>query len=179
MIHEDVLSQLAALPRSKERDDFMRFAASAGEAALRRDGGPEHVTASCFVFTRDFASTLLCFHKKGRFWVQLGGHIEAQDNSLAEAALREVREESAMRGLSLLSSAIVDFDRHDLNAGFACQAHWDIGFAALAPGDAAITVSDESEDVRWFPVNALPEAAAHGLAARITRAREAAISLVA
>jgi 8-oxo-dGTP pyrophosphatase MutT (NUDIX family) len=177
VIHEDVLAQLAVLPHSGERDDFIRFVSSAGDAALRRDGGPEHVTASCFVFTPDLEHTLLCFHRKGRFWVQLGGHIEAQDGSLAEAALREAREESAIHGMSLLSSAIVDLNRHELNSGFTCHAHWDVGFAAVAPADATITVSDESEDVRWFPVDALPRVAAGGLTARVMRTREAAAQL--
>lgn len=47
--------------------------------------------------------------------------------------------------------------RHDLAAAFGtCRTHWDVGFVAFADPDARTVVSDESEDVAWFPVDALP-----------------------
>jgi hypothetical protein len=36
--------------------------------------------------------------------------------------------------------------------------HYDVRFLALAPADAVHAVSEESLDVRWFPVDALPSA---------------------
>ncbi|WP_250444691.1 NUDIX domain-containing protein [Actinotalea sp. C106] len=36
---------------------------------------------------------------KGQFWVQVGGHLEAGDGSVAEVALHEAREESGVDGL--------------------------------------------------------------------------------
>ncbi|MBH0098050.1 NUDIX domain-containing protein [Salinibacterium sp. NSLL150] len=156
MIAHDLLTQLAALPSSNTRDSFLSFASAGNRSALKRDGGPEHVTASCFVFSPDFERVLLCFHRKGQFWVQFGGHIEPQDASIADAALREAREESGIARLSLLSDSIVDLDRHELHGGFACAAHWDVGFVALAAADVDFAASDESEDVRWFATNALP-----------------------
>ena len=148
---EHLFTSLGELPESGLRDAYLRFLTTAGDASLRRDGGPEHVTGSCFVFSPDFDQVLLCFHRKGKFWVQFGGHIEPQDVSVAAAAQREAREESGIGGLVLLSPAIMDLDRHELHAGFSCTAHWDVGFAAVANPDTAISVSDESEDVRWFP----------------------------
>lgn len=167
MVHDDVLIPLAALPQSDERDAFIRFVSSGGDASLRREGGLEHVTASCFVFSPDLTQVLLCFHRKGGFWVQFGGHIESWDASLAEAALREAREESGIDELAPVSEGIVDLGRHELRGRFACSAHWDIGFAATADPGTAITVSDESEDVRWFPVDDLPQGSADGLAMRV------------
>lgn len=177
MIHADLLDRLSAIPSTGERDSFVRFVSTGGDAALRRDGGVEHVTASCFVFTPDFERTLLCFHGKGRFWVQLGGHLEPQDATVADAALREAREESGLDGLVLLSGSIVDLDRHELGGGFACHAHWDIGFAAVVGDDERLTVSDESEDLRWFPVDGLPADVPDRFAARLHAARGAAIAL--
>lgn len=174
----DVLADLAALPPSATRDAYLEFVSSNGDAALRREGGPEHLTASCFVFSPDLTRTLLCFHRKGGFWVQFGGHLEPQDASLASAAQREAREESGIDDLALLSAAIVDLDRHDLHGGFSCAAHWDTGFVAVVAAATTITVSDESDDVRWFPVDALPEGAVAGLAERLRRAREAAVDIL-
>lgn len=146
--------------------------------AVRRDGGPEHLTASCFVLSPDLDRVLLCFHRKGQFWVQVGGHTEPGDTTLAGAAYREAREESGLAGLvpfdpdlepsadladrpvagrQAVPAAPVDVHRHDLAAAFGtCRTHWDVGFVAFADPDARTAVSDESEDVAWFPVDALP-----------------------
>ncbi|MCU1444950.1 NUDIX domain-containing protein [Cryobacterium sp.] len=138
------------------RDEYLSFVGGSPHTALARDGGPEHVTGSCFVFTPDLARVLLCFHKKGRFWVQLGGHVEPVDGSVAEAAYREAREECGIDDLSPIG-ALLDVDRHGLGGGFRCSVHWDVGFAAIARPEAAPVASAESEDVAWWPVAALPE----------------------
>lgn len=173
----NLLASLRTLPESGSRDAYLRFLEVAGDAALRRNGGPEHVTGSCFVFSPEFDRVLLCFHRKGQFWVQFGGHVESKDASVAEAAQREAREESGIDDLVLLSPAIVDLDRHDLHGGFSCTTHWDVGFAAAADPDAEIAVSDESEDVRWFPINELPVQVPAGFCARLEHARRTAMAL--
>ncbi|MEE2521977.1 NUDIX domain-containing protein [Pseudarthrobacter sp. J75] len=175
---DHLLAALKELPESGPRDSYLKFVESAGDAALRREGGPEHVTGSCFVFSPGFDQVLLCFHRKGQFWVQFGGHIELQDANVAEAAQREAREESGISGLRLLSTDIVDLDRHELHSGFSCKAHWDVGFAALADPGTSTSVSEESEDVRWFNVNELPAQVPAGLGARLDHARHRAMSLV-
>jgi hypothetical protein len=71
------------------RAEYLDFLDERRDTALDRDGGPTHITASCFVFNNDRTEVLLCFHRKGQFWVQLGGHIEPGDASVAEAGLRE------------------------------------------------------------------------------------------
>ncbi|MFE6234324.1 NUDIX hydrolase [Cellulosimicrobium sp. NPDC057862] len=144
--------------------------------AVRRDGGPQHLTASCFVLSPDLDRVLLCFHRKGQFWVQVGGHTEPGDTTLAGSAYREAREESGIAGLvpfdpdpdpsagtrtglraDAVPAAPVDVHRHDLAAAFGtCRTHWDVGFVAFADPEARTAVSDESEDVAWFPVDALP-----------------------
>ena len=147
---------------------FVRGDAGPRADAVRRDGGPQHLTASCFVLSPDLDRVLLCFHRKGQFWVQVGGHTEPGDTTLAGAAYREAREESGVDGLvpfdpdasagpDVRPSAPVDVHRHDLAAAFGtCRTHWDVGFVAFADPDARTAVSDESEDVAWFAVDDLP-----------------------
>ena len=148
------------------RDEYLSFLRQRGDAALDRDGGPAHLTASCFIFTPDLAHVLLCFHRKGQFWVQVGGHIDASDDDLAGAALREAREESGLNDLTVVD-AVLDLDRHHLGAAFGrCQTHWDVGFVALAL-PAPPQVSDESERVAWFSVDALPPQMADSVPSRI------------
>ncbi|QHC71891.1 NUDIX domain-containing protein [Rathayibacter sp. VKM Ac-2801] len=157
------------------RDEYLAFLEQRGESALERDGSPEHVTASCFVLSPDLARVLLCFHRKGRFWVQLGGHVEPGDGSVAAAALREAREESGLARLRPLGELPLDLDRHGLGSGFGrCARHWDVGYGALADPDAPLIVSDESDDVAWWPVDALPAEVPPGFPERLAGALEAA-----
>jgi 8-oxo-dGTP pyrophosphatase MutT (NUDIX family) len=102
--------------------------------------------------------------------VQVGGHVDAEDATVAEAAQREAREETGIPGIELLTGRIADLNRHDLHGGFSCAAHWDVGFVAIADPGEHIVVSDESEDVRWFPVDALPADSAEGIEHRHTAA---------
>ncbi len=134
----------------------MRFLQDRGIVALDRDGDPQHLTASCLIFTPTLTHVLLCFHKKGQFWVQVGGHIDAtDDDDLVAAAMREAQEESGLTDLTVIDG-VLDLDRHDLGAAFGrCRIHWDVGVAALSPL-ASPRVSEESERVQWFPVDALP-----------------------
>jgi 8-oxo-dGTP pyrophosphatase MutT (NUDIX family) len=139
------------------QSEYLTFLTERENTSLDRDGGPTHITASCFVFNADRSEVLLCFHRKGQFWVQLGGHIEAGDATVADAALREAREEGGIVDLALVRRGPVDLDRHGLGDGFGrCSVHWDVGFAATAPAGAVPAVSDESEDVAWWPVSKLP-----------------------
>lgn len=151
------------------RDEYREFIASRRSAALDRDADRSHVTASCFVFSADLSSVLLCYHKKGRFWVQQGGHIESTDTSVAAAAFREAREEAGL-AVTPVSTLPLDVDRHDLGPGFVrCNVHWDVGFAGIADTSSQPTVSDESDDVQWWPVHALPPGIPVGFTERLLR----------
>ncbi|SDC82511.1 8-oxo-dGTP pyrophosphatase MutT, NUDIX family [Sanguibacter gelidistatuariae] len=150
------------------RDDYAEFLAARPARGLERDGGPEHVTGSAFVFTPDLTQVLLCFHRKGQFWVQLGGHVEPGDASVAHGALREAHEESGLDDLVLLRPTPVDLDRHGLGDGFGrCAVHWDVGYAVVAGGDLKTSVSEESEALAWFPVASLPADTPDGFAGRV------------
>ncbi|KQR17469.1 NUDIX hydrolase [Cellulomonas sp. Leaf334] len=147
--------------------EYRAFVAASGAAAVERSLAPEHLTASCFVLTPDLSRVLLCFHRKGQFWVQLGGHLEPGDSSLADAASREGREEGGIAGL-VAGRLPVDVHRHDLSAAFGrCRVHWDVGFVAYASPDAVPVVSDESEQVAWFDVDDLPAGTPDDFAVRL------------
>ncbi|MFI8191110.1 NUDIX hydrolase [Streptomyces sp. NPDC085946] len=107
-----------------------------------------HVTASALVVDPGGGRVLLTLHRKLRMWLQMGGHCEPGDASLAAAALREAAEESGVGGLSLLPGGPVRLDRHPIPP--PCHCHFDVQYAVLAPPDAVHAVSEESLDVRWF-----------------------------
>ncbi|UXY21811.1 NUDIX hydrolase [Streptomyces cynarae] len=106
-----------------------------------------HITASALVIDPEHGRVLLTLHKKIRMWLQMGGHCEPDDVTLADAARREATEESGIEGLILLPGGPVRLDRHHT----PCAWHLDVQYAALAPAGAVEAISDESLDLRWFP----------------------------
>lgn len=150
----------AFAPRS-ERDraaqaDFASFFGADG-GPVHRESGQDHLTASCVVFDVSLEHTLLVFHRKGQFWVQPGGHVEDGDDSVLSGALRELREETGIAVDPAAAPLAYDLDHHGLSSRFgSCASHLDVGIAVVVDRDAALTVSEESEALCWWPVDALP-----------------------
>ncbi|MGI5411072.1 NUDIX hydrolase [Streptomyces chartreusis] len=117
--------------------------------------GDGHITASALVIDPSRGRVLLTLHKKLRMWLQMGGHCEPADETLAAAALREATEESGVAGLSLLPGGPVRLDRHHT----PCAWHLDVQYAALAPAGAVEAISDESLDLRWFAYDEVADVA--------------------
>jgi 8-oxo-dGTP pyrophosphatase MutT (NUDIX family) len=118
---------------------------------------PDHLTAGALVLSHDGDQVLLNLHRKARRWFAFGGHLEPQDARLAGAALREGTEESGLRDLAVdpvpvhLSLHEVDFcDRR------GTVRHFDVRFLARLGAHTEPVVSDESLDLRWFPVDDVP-----------------------
>ncbi|MDT9680795.1 NUDIX hydrolase [Streptomyces sp. TRM76323] len=119
---------------------------SAYEDAMWRSCAAGHLTASALVVDPERGRVLLTLHRKLRMWLQMGGHCEPGDRTMAEAALREATEESGIPGLTLLPGGPVRLDRHST----PCAWHLDVQYAAVAPPGAVEAISDESLDLRWF-----------------------------
>jgi 8-oxo-dGTP pyrophosphatase MutT (NUDIX family) len=105
-----------------------------------------HITASALVVDPERERVLLTLHRKLRMWLQMGGHCEPADATLAEAALREATEESGIAGLTLLPGGPARLDRHHT----PCAWHLDVQYAAVAPPGSLEMISEESLDLRWF-----------------------------
>ncbi|MFG2551750.1 NUDIX hydrolase [Streptomyces sp. NPDC048581] len=131
-----------------------------------------HITASALVIDPSRGRVLLTLHKKLRMWLQMGGHCEPADETLATAALREGTEESGVAGLTLLPGGPVRLDRHHT----PCAWHLDVQYAALAPAGAVEAISDESLDLRWFAYDEVADVADESVVRLLqaTRARLAA-----
>ncbi|QIM20251.1 NUDIX domain-containing protein [Phycicoccus sp. HDW14] len=154
------------------RRSYLTFLASHPDGVAKA-GPPAHLTASCVVLDAAGERVLLTHHRRARQWFQFGGHLERADVSLWAAARREGREESGLAALEPLRDP-VQLDRHVLEGDFGhCREHLDVRFAAVAPEGVGPTVSDESLDVRWWPVDALPEGTRAELSPLVAVARGA------
>ncbi|MFD1830048.1 NUDIX hydrolase [Streptomyces desertarenae] len=126
-----------------------------------------HITASALVVDPRGGRVLLTHHRKLRMWLQTGGHCEPGDTTLAGAALREAREESGIRGLTLLPGGPVRLDRHLT----PCAWHLDVEYAVLAPEGAVEAVSEESLELRWFSYDEVASVADGSVVRLVDRTR--------
>lgn len=168
-LHRDALAVLegwsAPSPAQEEaRAAYVRHL-QAHPDGVYRSCRPDHLTASTLVLSPDASEVLLTLHAKAGAWFQMGGHCEDGDVSVAEAALREATEESGIEGLALdpvpvqVSTHAVPFCKGG-PADAGTTRHLDVRFVAVAPAGAEHAVSEESLDLRWFPVAQMPTEAA-------------------
>jgi 8-oxo-dGTP pyrophosphatase MutT (NUDIX family) len=111
---------------------------------------PGHFTASGFVASPDGGSLLLILHGKLDRWLQPGGHFEAIDGSVEDAARREVSEETGVGAITRVGSALVRIDAHAIpsRGEEPAHTHFDLGVGFQATG-SSIGPIDEVLDARW------------------------------
>lgn len=142
---------------------------AARDDACARDCVPGHVTASTLVLDHTGDRVLLTLHPRLGRWVQLGGHCEDTDRDIVAAALREATEESGVTGLRI-DPQLAAVHVHPVTCSLGVPTrHLDLQFIARAPAGAQIAISDESVDLRWWPVDALPAGTDAALAYLVAR----------
>lgn len=158
-VHADavaVLTRWTAPDRRQEelRTRFLDLLGTGRTAALPERAGP-HLTASALVVDPAAKRVLLCLHRRIGTWMQLGGHLEPEDATLAAAALREAGEESGLSGLTV-STDPIGLDVHEVSCRYGPGSHYDVRYAVLAPPGAVEVCSAESLALGWFAPDALP-----------------------
>jgi 8-oxo-dGTP pyrophosphatase MutT (NUDIX family) len=131
--------------------------------SCQRSCAAGHVTASALVVDDTGAQALLTLHPRFGRWLQLGGHCEDSDDGILAAALREATEESGIDGLHI-DPQLAAIHVHPVTCSLGVPTrHLDLQFIVRAPAHARPVLSDESLDLRWWPIDALPPGADAGL----------------
>lgn len=110
---------------------------------------PGHITCTGCVLSKDRERVLLVYHKRLDRWLLPGGHVEPEDATAADAARREVLEET---GVSLVPCAplLVGIDVHPIppGKGEPLHLHHDLIWGFTAASEETVC-SEESRAVVW------------------------------
>lgn len=137
------------------------------EQLYSRNNYNGHITASAFVVDLSAKQMLLLKHKVLERYLQPGGHIEKEDTSILQAALREASEETGIPATELIYTPLMslakvplDIDSHYIpankNKNEQEHFHHDFRYLFIYKGDRNIAVPiSESKDARWVSFSAL------------------------
>ncbi|MCF6385445.1 NUDIX hydrolase [Mycobacterium sp. MBM] len=160
-LHASVIDMLSRWQAPDPDQDALRHAVLAfvlaRPDACARACEPGHVTASALVLDHSGQRALLTLHPRVGRWLQLGGHCESSDATITAAALREAGEESGIEGLRI-EPEMAALHVHPLTCSLGSPTrHLDLQFIARAPAGAEFVRSNESLDLRWWPLDAMPQ----------------------
>lgn len=179
-LHASALASLTAWQpptpdQSSLREAYLALLASTPDC-LWRPHAPGHLTASAIVLSHDRTQVLLVLHPRAGTWLPPGGHLEPDDDSLQAAALREVAEETGLHDvMASAHPAVLNAHPFTCSLGLPTR-HLDVCFALTADpgpdGEPPVPViSEESDDLRWWPIDDLPDGpAADRVAAAVSAA---------
>lgn len=152
---------LDRFPEERARQDQLLSLLDHGKDVFDRRNMVGHVTASALVFDSTEQHVLLVHHRGLNRLIQPGGHVDATDPDLVEAAKREVGEETGVTGARLHPWHTgrpfpFSIGTHKIPArpekGEGEHWHHDVLYLLIAPENCAISPQlEEVWEARWFP----------------------------
>jgi ADP-ribose pyrophosphatase YjhB (NUDIX family) len=158
--------ELSGLVIDPDDDRFRLMSLVTGDG-VAPEGSHGHLCSTAWVIDDSAQWTLLVLHRR-LGWVVPGGHAELGE-TLRDAAMRELREETGLAMEPFVDSPVL-LHRADFPAGaHRAHTHWNVGFVFIASRDAVTHAEADDTPVAWWPINALPTPRVPDLAPNLTR----------
>ena len=137
------------------------------DCLINRKNFDGHITTSAFIIDTATSEMLLLRHKSLNRWLQPGGHVEEQDQSLLHSATREAVEETGISAEQLqhypihdIAEVPFDIDSHYIptNPKKAEDGHYhhDLRYLFVYNGNRENTYDpDEATGLRWVSFDEL------------------------
>lgn len=128
-------------------------------SCFNRDSRMAHMTASAWVVNKSRTKVLMVYHNLYDSWSWLGGHAD-DDQDLCHVAIKEVKEESGLKEVTLLDSnlfslEILTVDGH-MKRGIYVPSHLHLNVTYLLEANDEHALQhqpDENSDVNWFLID--------------------------
>ena len=142
-------------PNERMVDLLVRFVQLQPDCFERTCFEDGHVTGSAWIVCPERRHVLLTHHRKLQKWLQLGGHSDGDSDTL-KVAQREAEEESGLF-VKPINDEVFDVDIHTIPARAEDpeHKHYDVRFLFEADNRAPLTMSSESNDLRWISLKNL------------------------
>ncbi|MFJ3270980.1 NUDIX hydrolase [Streptomyces sp. NPDC086776] len=162
-IHRMLTDYLDAHPEDKDRLAPLADLLCLGADLTNRRDFRGHVTAGAVV-VNDLDQVLHIHHRALNKWLLPGGHLETQDSTLLDAALRELTEETGIKASAVdtVCAGPIHIDVHPIPSNDAKQEpghqHFDCRYL-LRTGSAGVLAlqADEVTDFAWRPVSEIED----------------------
>jgi len=134
----------------KSRELISMLLAATPEPFSRHQFTPGHITCTGLVRSPEGGRVLLVHHRRLDRWLLPGGHVEAEDAEIWEAARREVREETGARLAADPQPPLISLDVHGIpgKGPEPYHLHHDLVFRFQAVAET-LAISAESRALAW------------------------------
>ena len=116
------------------------------------------MTGSAWIVDESRKYVLLTHHAKLNRWLQPGGHADGDEN-IFNVGLREAMEETGIPSFKYIPVGLFDIDIHPIPArgDVPEHDHYDIRILLEAPLESRLSITDESHDLAWVPLDLVAE----------------------
>lgn len=137
--------------------DIILYCIDKFEDVLTRNNEVAHITSSGFVMNEARDRILMVYHNIYNSWSWTGGHADGEEDLLG-VAIREVTEETGVKGVTPVSTEIFSLDvltvEGHIKRGRYVAPHLHLSvayFLEADEGEELVVKEDENSGVKWIP----------------------------